>query len=104
MDADDFWKIRKKIGQPSEAMAAHILNGDEDLARAVAEGLTREDLITLVLWLERLYAFGNVQAIQQASGMESDEAKAQVAREFRMRAAAESLKSDDPEQWGADGE
>jgi uncharacterized protein YoaH (UPF0181 family) len=104
MDADDFWEIRKKIGQSSEAMAAHILNGDEDLAREVAEGLTHEQLITLVLWLERLYAFGNVQAIQQASGMESEEAKAVVAHQLRMRAAAESLQSDNPEQWRVDGE
>jgi hypothetical protein len=98
MDANDFWEIEKKIGQPREAMAAHIVNGDEDLAREVAEGLAHEELITLVLFLERIYAFGTVQAIQQASGMESEQAKGFVTQQFRMRAAADSLHFGDPEQ------
>ena len=64
----------------------------------MAEGLTHEELITLVLFLERIYAFGHVQAIQQASGMESEQAKEFVAQQFRMRAAADSLQFGDPEQ------
>ena len=69
MDASDFEEIEKKVGQPRDAMAAHIVSGDDDLAREVAEGLTHEELITLVLYLERIYAFGRVQAIQQAGGV-----------------------------------
>lgn len=76
-------------------MAAHIVNDDEDLAREVAEGLTHEELITLVLFLERIYAFGTVQAIQQAAGMESEQAKEVVAQQFRMFAAAQSLQFGD---------
>lgn len=97
MDANDFSEIKKKIGQPCDAMAAHIVNGDEDLAREIAEGLTHDELITLVLWLERLYAFGAVESLQRASGMESEQVKKTVAQQFRMMAALHSLQHD-PEQ------
>lgn len=95
MDAGDFWETEKQIGQVRDAIAAHLVSSDDELARQLAESLTREELITLVLFLERLYAFGRVEAFQQ-SGMEAEEAKSRVAEQLRMGAAFRSLDFGDP--------
>jgi len=96
VDDKGFWETEKKIGQLRDAMAAHIVSGEEGLARELAESLTREELITLVLFLERLYAFGLVESFQR-SGMEAEDAKRRVAEQFRMGAAFRSLGFGDPQ-------
>jgi hypothetical protein len=95
LDASDFLEIEKKIGQPRDAMAAHLISGEEGLARELAESLTHDELITLVLFLERVYAFGTVEAVRR-SGIEDEEAKRRITEQFRMDAAFKSLGFDDP--------
>jgi hypothetical protein len=95
LDAEDFQEIQKKIGQPLDAMAAHIVSDEEDLARELAEGLSHEELITLVLFLGRLYAFGFVDSYQRTHGVQAEEAKKFAADQFRKFAAAKSLGFDD---------
>lgn len=98
MDEKELWEILKKIGQPRDAMAAHIVSGDEDLTRKVAEGLTRENLIDLVLLLERRYAFSSVESLRQSGGMDDEDAKRLAAEHFRMGAALGSLGFSEPQQ------
>jgi hypothetical protein len=91
VDANEYWEIKKKVGQPCEAMAALILSGEDALARELAESLPHDELITLVLWLERLHAFGFVDSLQRQSGVEAQEAKQQVAEQLRVGAEPMSL-------------
>jgi hypothetical protein len=87
VDANEYWEIKKKVGQPCEAIAALILSGEDALARELAESLPYDELTTLVLWLERLHAFGFVDSFQRQSSVEAQEAKQHVAEQFRMGAA-----------------
>lgn len=91
MDANEYWEIKKKIGQPCDAIAAHIVSGDEGLARELAESLTHDELIILVLWLARLYAFASVDSLQRAGDMEAEEARRRTVEHFRRFAALNSL-------------
>ncbi len=98
MDGEELWEIQKKIRQPLDAIAAFIVSGDDDLAREVAEGLTHEDLITLVLYLERMYAFSSVEAFRRSGGMDDEDAKKLAAEQFRTGAAIGSLGFGEPPQ------
>jgi hypothetical protein len=95
VDADEFWETQKMIGPTLDAMAAHIVSGDEGLARELAETQTREELITIVLWQARLHGFAMVERHQQA-GMDVQGAKEFVADRLREMAALKSLGSDEP--------
>jgi hypothetical protein len=91
MDPKEFAESYRKISQPLAAIAAQIVGGEDDLARQVAEGLDHENLLTMVLIVIRMYAFGAVDALEKSSGASPEEAREHALAMFRMSAAFGSL-------------
>jgi hypothetical protein len=83
--------------QASNAIAAHIVNGDEDLARSLAAALPYEQLVELVLKLSRVNGFGMVESFQRA-GLSADDAKRMAVDYFRRFAGFEILREEGDEK------